>query len=229
MCTGVEAAAAWAAVSPYLAAASAGMQGLGMIQQANANNEANDAINSAQQAESMRQQRFDKDRMALIDATIPDYTADKRDAQVAGKTAEREAMLLPSTDSIGAIQPYNDSAPIEVKSDLANAMLSALGKGKNYAKTLSKLGSYGAVGQDNGIALNRTGQQLGVINNAAAGSQGIYAGAEIPAARGAGNASQQASDIFSGLGSIGTIYASSLKQPTTTKRINVGTQGGTMP
>ena len=168
-----------------------------------------DAVSRATQAEGQRQKEFADRKMAIVNAESQDYTPEKRAQQLQDETAQREQMLAASTDKIGAIQPYNDAAPTQVKSDLANAMLTAMSKGKDYSKTLAKLGSFGALGQNNSIGLNRSAQNIGVLDGFSQGSIGALQG-ELGAAQRAGQGAANNAGILGGLGSLGSVYAGKL-------------------
>jgi hypothetical protein len=192
-----------------MGAASLGASLMASKSQADAAADQQAAVNKATQAEGQRQKDFADRKMAIVNAEQQDYTPDKRAQQLDEETAQREQMLAASTDKIGAIQPYNDAAPTEVKSDLANAMLSALSKGKNYSKTLAKLGSYGALGQNNSIGLTRSAQDIGVLDGFAQGSLGSLQG-ELGAAQRAGQSDMNKAGIYDGLGQIGSVYTGKL-------------------
>ena len=104
---------------------------------------------------------------------------------------------------------YNDSAPEIVKSDLANAMLGALKRGKDYSKSLATLGAYGDVGQQNSTNLGRTAQNIGVLNGYSQGSMNALDG-ELTAAQGAGQSAANNAGILGGLGALGSVYAGKL-------------------
>jgi hypothetical protein len=192
-----------------MGAASLGSSLMASKSQADAAEKQQDAVNKATQAEGQRQKEFADRKMAIVNSEQQDYTPDKRAEQLQAEQAQREQMLATSTDRIGAIQPYNDAAPTEVKSDLANAMLSALSKGKNYSKTLAQLGAYGALGQNNSIGLTRSAQDIGVLDGFSQGSLGALQG-ELGAAQRAGQSDLNKAGIYGGLGQIGSVYTGKL-------------------
>jgi len=174
-----------------------------------ANQQAKEAKRASQE-EALRQQDFANRKMALVSAEEQGgYSPEQRAAQLASATAARESSLEPATAGIGTHPVYNDSAPDVVKSDLANAMLNAMKRGKEYAKTLATLGAYGDVGQQHETTLGRTAQNIGVLDGHAQGSMNALNG-ELAAAQRAGQGAANNAGILGGLGALGSVYAGKL-------------------
>ena len=174
-----------------------------------ANQQAKEA-KRASQAEALRQQEFADRKMALVSAEEQNgYTPDQREAQLASAAAARESSFEPATAGIGTMPVYNDSAPEVVKSDLANAMLNALKRGKDYSKTLATLGAYGDVGQKHATSLGRTAQGIGILNGYSQDSMGLLNN-ELASAQRAGQGAANNAGILGGLGALGSVYAGKL-------------------
>lgn len=178
-------------------------------QQNAAANQSEKAVAKAAQAETMRQKEFADRKMALVAAESQGYSPEQRATQLAQATQAREQDFAPATAGIGTMPVYNDSAPEIVKSDLANAMLGALKRGKDYSKSLATLGAYGDVGQQNSTNLGRTAQNIGVLNGYSQGSMNALDG-ELTAAQGAGQSAANNAGILGGLGALGSVYAGKL-------------------
>ena len=178
-------------------------------QQNSAANSAAKEASRASQAEAIRQKEFADRKMALLASEEQGYTPEQRAAQLAKATQSREQDFAPATDTIGAMPVYNDTAPEIVKSDLANAMLGALKRGKDYSKSLASLGAYGDVGQQNQTNLGRTAQNIGVLDGFSQGSLNALGG-ELDAASRAGQGAANNAGILGGLGALGSVYAGKL-------------------
>lgn len=202
---------ALATAMPYIMGGLSAASTLLSAQQSNkANEQSEKAVARASQAETVRQKEFADRKMALIsEEQQQGYTPEKRAEQLAAAAAQREESFATATAGIGTAPVYNDSAPEVLKSDLANAMMNALKRGKDYAKTLANLGAYGDVGQQHETSLGRTAQNIGVLDGFSQGSLNALSG-ELDAAGRAGQSAANNAGLLSGLGALGSVYAGKL-------------------
>lgn len=205
MCTGYEAYAAYAAAAAATAAS---------VYSANEQSKAQDAQRRAAEeaatAESIRQTNFNREKMALVDEALNEADPVSRDEQIEQVTAARLDLLKPTesdlrqTAETGGITSV--SAPKEINDDLARAVSTASQRASNFQKTLAKMGSYGQSTANNARALNRTAQNVGVLDNLSSGSLGVL-DSELAMSKYAGQGHLNNASTGQVVGSLANMYA----------------------
>lgn len=146
-------------------------------------------------------------RVAQTTESVKQANTEDQRPQVA---AQLEQQLTPAAGvDNGSYAAANPGAPKEVSDAYARAIGDAMAKGKNYAKTQSKLSAVGKMNTDAGTALSRGATDIGVTNNFAGGS-GAVAQQDLNAIQ-PNQGMGIASDLLNGAGGIGALYASRMK------------------
>lgn len=192
------------AISPWLiaaavasAAASAGGTAASMAGQASIRKK-----QAAQRnAERARTLATDKQREATIAAAVPKYDRPSQETQQAGLADQLEQYLAAPPPPVNEYVAQNPGAPTEVTDSMARQLAGALATGKGYAKDLAKVSSFGRLGLDNKLAMNRLAEQVGMLNNQQARSTGIL-GTELEGAYGAGVGANNMAGLLSGVSDI---------------------------
>lgn len=101
--------------------------------------------------------------------------------------------------------PLSGSTPDVVRSEIAKRMADAVGRGRQQAQALGRIGARGDVGLGNQVAIGRGNQNLGDIASFSRGSLNLLPGAQraavnnVPQPSGIG-------DLFAGAGRLGLDY-----------------------
>lgn len=133
--------------------------------------------------------------------------AENRPGEVAKLTAEYTPADNPELN--GQYQASNPGAPKEVSDAYARAIGNAVAKGKQAASGTAGLAYYGNNNLKSGIALNRSGQDIAMNNDFAAGS-GRVAQQELNAIA-PSQGSMYGADLLKGVGGMGALYAGRMR------------------
>ena len=171
MCTGME-------LLPLLGAAASAAGGLITMKEQNANvQRAADARNKTMNATLLKNDSLAQDSRDKYNQRQQTATNDAVEADRATQTDARTEDMTTAIDNApkDAIEgvSISGSAPTVVKSELAKRMSDALGKSKDQAKALGKLGGYGDSWLNQGMANADTGLDLGQNANFASGNMSI--------------------------------------------------------
>lgn len=121
-----------------------------------------------------------------------------------------EQQLTPAAGiSEASYAAANPGAPKEVSDSYARAIGDAMAKGKNYARTQSKLSAVNQQNTNAATALSRGATDIGVTNNFAGGS-GTVAQQNLNAIQ-PSQGLAIGSDLLNGAGGIGALYASRMR------------------
>lgn len=220
MCFGLE--ATW--LAPVLAS---GMGVAGQMIQQNEMQEQAEAQAEARN-EELRRTLLKNDALAqegrdTFAQRLAEGSKDSVDAQrdKAGKTRETDLKeAVEATQDMKGQEgaAISGSAPDIVGSDLAARMKDVLKEGKEQAKSLSKLGSYGDSWLDQGFIDTQAGRDIGVTTNKAAGNSAILPYAQDFAEYKATEPISPLGSLLSGFGSMYGSYAGSQVNPTVPRK-----------
>lgn len=145
-----------------------------------ANKQANDAV-ARERSNKLGQERVRQkelqdqadaaQRQELEQQSRPAIEQDQNQ-QAAERQAKYDA-VAPTVDSATASYAPSASAPTQVKSQLAGAVVDALRRGRRTAVAQAKLGGIGDASQNAGFGLQRGGQELNSIGNRSRSSSNI--------------------------------------------------------
>lgn len=157
-------------------------------------------------AETMRQRRINEEREAAIDSALPRFGRQEQEAQQAD-IAQKLSNYITPTERPASEGEYVGSPgePVEIKERGARVLHDALVKGKDYAKNLARVSSYGRLGFDNSRGMNRLGENVGRLNTTSARSEAILP-LELQAALSAGDDKAALADIAGAIGTIAGMY-----------------------
>ncbi len=147
-------------------AAQAGGQRLNQLAQ-------NKAIKASVAAERGRQQAFQNEADQQFQGTLDRFKSDNMNKQIADTSLEREQTIagnISGSNAEGDYQAATTDAPQVVRTTMAKRLSDAVAKSKDEAKRLAKLGSTGAVGFGNALAMGDTGRRLDTISGFSRGS-----------------------------------------------------------
>jgi hypothetical protein len=177
------------------AAASAGGTAASMIGQAAVKKKQK----AAQNAERARTLATDRQREATVAAAVPQYDRGAQEGQQKSVADQLEQYLAPPPqDTSQEYVAQNPGAPTEVKDSMARQLAGALATGKGYARDLAKVSSYGRLGFDNTLRMNRLGEAVKALNTEQGRSTGLL-GTELEGAYGAGVGANNMAGILSGV------------------------------
>jgi hypothetical protein len=190
---------AWlAAAAAVSAAASVGGTAASMVSQ----NAIKQKQAAAQNAERVRQAQIDQQRTAAVNTAVPTFDKGSQVKQQQSLADQVQQYLTPSDATTGSeYVAQNPGAPKEVTDSMSRQLAGALATGKDYAKNLANVSSYGRMGFDNNLALNRLGQTVQQLNGMSSRSTGVL-GTELQGAAGAGVAGNNMAAILQGVGGI---------------------------
>lgn len=151
------------------------------------------------QQERQRQHALQGQADTALDANLQTFSRPVQDARQQATQARYEEALKPGGATGDYVASASAAAPTEVKTEVARNLTDALARGRDYAKRLAKVQSYGGAGLDNSIALGRSGEQLSQIGRNAQGSLDVLP-FELDAAKNAGARWNMGSDIANGVG-----------------------------
>lgn len=158
-----------------LTIAGAALAGGGTLLQMNAQNSANDAANSATEAERIRQQGLERQSNALFNANLNkgygNLPADVAKAQ-GTRQAAYDAILPPAADG-SAYTPGSTPAPSIIGADAASRAASSAAGTKIATEAKAKLGSLGDLLFNTDIGTARAGQGIAGIGQEQMRSQNI--------------------------------------------------------
>lgn len=167
------------------------------------------------QLQTLRQQgeqqaQYARQNAARVAQTTDAVSKQNNQEQAPELQARVEQQLAPAAGaSEASYAAANPGAPKEVADSYARAIGDAMAKGKNYAKSQSKLSAIGQANANTGTALSRGATDIGVTNNFAGGS-GQVAQQNLNAIQ-PNQGMGVASDLLNGAGGIGALYASRMK------------------
>lgn len=182
----------------------------GTALKARANRRVIDEQNARMAAYMQRQRALQAEAQAATAVPMQQMTAPNQEAARAQIAAQQEQAYLPTNTAEAEYIPANPGKPAVVQSDLARQMTDAIRKGRENAKALAGVTSYGRQSIDNNIMLNRSGQDVGRTLDFAQGNSSILP-YQMQGAQRAGRGLNMASDIANGIGQVG-ILASLTKQ-----------------
>jgi len=195
------------ATTAMVLAGGLGSQALSTQLQNRAAGKVSRARNAVLEQDRLTQQRHQMQATAINDEQQGKFTAEN---QRALQAANIEKTLNNNTQSDSAVSydTATRNAPVEVKSEIARQIASALNSGRNYGKTQAKLSSYGQTQFDNNLGLTRTAEDLERINNFSRGDSNLVQ-SRLANANTKGQGSRNAADIFGGIGDIAMLYGMS--------------------
>jgi hypothetical protein len=161
---------------------------------------------AAQNAEAARQASIDRRRDAAVTTAVPDYNLENQDKTQQSMAEQIAQYMAPPENTSTEYLAANPGAPKEVTDSMARQLVGALDKGRSYAKDLSQVSSYGRLGFNNKLRLNRLGENVNMLNNEASRSSGILP-MELEGAYGAGVGAQNAASIFGGVSGLANAAA----------------------
>lgn len=193
------------AAAPYIALASQVGSVVSSLQGARSQDK---AVANAMNAELGRQRAFRNEALSTVGSTATNMTREAQDGRRAETTAELEGKYAPTTSAAidpGSFAQTGDQAGTVVGRTVADAVRRGLQVGSARARSAAALDSYGRTIFDNGLLLNRSGEELRRIGNNSAGSTGVF-NVELDAARQKGSGWNAAADALGGLGSVASAY-----------------------
>lgn len=156
-------------------------------------------------AEAMRQRGIDQERTAALDRALPQFGREAQEERQGDIAQQMEQYLMPAGPGDGEYQAAS-GAPKEIKDRQARVLHEALLKGKDYAKNLAQVSSFGRASFENSADMNRTGEKVGDLNTRSARSSAILP-LELQAAQSAGDKYALLGDIADGVGQIAMMYS----------------------
>jgi hypothetical protein len=201
-----------------------GLQAMGTLMQKQQADRAEEARQSAMNAEIQRQGELDaqakmreKAARDALDEAVPQFGKDESEKRRQGIQQSIEGALNPVVDEAAAksaayTADSNPGAPTEVKDSLARTFADSLSRGKTYAKNLANLSSFGQATAADGIAMSKLGTNIGVENAGIGrinGQMGLsnqlfqtkLAQSQIP-----NRNRSTVADLFNGAGQAGMLY-----------------------
>jgi len=180
-----------------------GSQLFGSLMQSQANDRVAAQQRQAREAEAARQAALDQQRNAAVQQAAAKFTPQAQQQQQQDLAGRLTTFLSPEqrTNQGADYLPSNPGAPKEIQDSLANRLSDALTKGKDYAKNLAGVSSFGRLGFDNSVALNRLGENVGQLNSNSANSSAVLP-YELQNAQRAGAGYRTAADIANGVGNM---------------------------
>jgi type II secretory pathway pseudopilin PulG len=161
---------------------------------------------AAQNAETARQAEIDRRRNAAVTTAVPEYNLENQEKKQQSMAEQIAQYVAPQENTSTQYLAANPGAPKEVTDSMSRQLVGALEKGRNYAKDLSQVSSYGRLGFNNKLNLNRLGENMTRLNSESARSSGILP-MELEGAYGAGVGAQNAASIFNGIGGLANAAA----------------------
>lgn len=161
---------------------------------------------AARNAEAARQADIDRRRQAAVKNAVPEYNRDNQETKQQSMAEQLAQYMAPTVDTSTEYLAQNPGAPKEIQDSMARQLVGALQKGKDYAKDLSHVSSYGRLNLNNKLLMNRFGEEVNRLNSESARSTGILP-AELQGAYNAGVGGNTAASIFNGLGGLANAAA----------------------
>lgn len=201
---GAELAALGAMASSYAVPAGIGLQLAGTFARNKANTTRQNAVNDARINEMNRQQAYGRRSQAALDEVMPKFT---REAQEQGQQANetRLTQALTPNRQFDEAEFVGSNADAETRASLARVIADTIARGKAEAGRQARLMSFGAQSQDNGLALQRSGSEIGTASGLSRGSNAALA-AELAASANKGRSMDSLASLFEGAGNLATVY-----------------------
>lgn len=178
---------------------------------------------AAQNAEAARQMEIDRRRNAAVTTAVPDYNLENQEKAQQSMAEQIAQYMAPQENTSTEYLARNPGAPKEITDSMSRQLVGALQKGRDYAKDLSQVSSYGRLGFNNKLRLNRLGENMNMLNKEGERSSGILP-MELQGAYGAGVAGQNAASIFNGIGGLANAAAAySIMSPKAPGAVPAGT------
>lgn len=156
--------------------------------------------------ESARQRRIDEERQAALDKALPKLGRQAQEAQQGNIADQLGAYLTPQARPASDGEYTADtSAPKEIRNREARVLHDALTKGRDYARNLARVKSFGRQSMENSFDLSRLSGDVGRLNTESSRSSALLP-LELQAAQSAGNREALLSDIAGAIGSIAGMY-----------------------
>ena len=162
---------------------------------------------SVQNSETARQADIDRRRNAAVTTAIPEYNKENQEGQQKSMAEQLTQYMTPQVDTNTEYLAANPGAPKEVKDSMARQLVGALQKGRDYAKDLSQVSSYGRLNFGNKLRMNRLGENMAMFNSESARSSNILP-MELQGAYNAGTGAQNAASVFNGVAGLANAAAS---------------------
>lgn len=153
---------------------------------------------AARVAEAARQADIERRRQAAMDAAVPEYSREKQEERQQSLADQITQYLTPNVDTTTQYVAQNPGAPKEVTDSMSRQLVSALEKGRNYAKNLAGVSSYGRLNFANKVGMNRLGENINRLNTESERSTNILP-IEMQGAYGAGVGAQNMATILNGV------------------------------
>jgi hypothetical protein len=200
MCTGLE-------IGLILAAAGAAAGGYGAYRQgdeAQANNIRMATARNQELSNTLARNRVNAEEARKV------YTGREEEIQPERLAARQEDLTADRTATLeGAVEganvedvPLAGSAPTVVKSEIAKKLLGAMTEAKESAKRLGKVGGYGDLWFDQGLANTAAGRDIDMWSDFNKGNLGILPYSQDFASYQAYKPSSGIGEIFQGVGSV---------------------------
>jgi len=186
------------------------MQGVGtLMQKQNADDVREQQLQTLRQ-QGEQQAQYARQNAARVAQTTESVQKANSQDQAPAVQQQVERQITPTAGvSEASYAAANPGAPKEVSDAYARAIGDAMAKGKNYAKSQSKLSAIGRQNQNASTALSRGATDIGTTNNFAQGS-GTVAQQDLNAIR-PNQGTGVAADLLNGAGGIGALYAGRMR------------------
>ncbi len=173
-----------------------------MVANRAAQNKVTKARNSANSAESIRQEDFRRQQAAMFEDTSAPFNRADQEAGIDEAAASREDSLIGNLKALspGDI-PTAGSAPQVVRDNLAKELNRSLGEGKDFATRLARLGAPGENQLTNSFGLLRGAQDQDRLGSFSRGSSNILP-LEFQAANRRGDSLSTLGSVLGSLGSV---------------------------
>jgi len=140
------------------------------------------AVNKAGKQGLKTQHGFQNHAAGVMKQATTDQSAPIQTRNLALDQARRSGALSGAVSDPGAGGAIPGSAPPVVASEVTRKLADAVTGAKTSGAALGRLGGYDDASLDSSIKLNRAGQDIGAIKNAASGSASLIPGAQSAAA-----------------------------------------------
>lgn len=187
------------------AAVGLGANMAGSYQQSRAANKQAKARSQALQADEAKQRAFQEQASQQTQKTTGNFSAENQEA-MRQQNIQNAVENQTGVGQTGDYTTKSDSAPVEVKSEIARKIADAVSAGRGYAGSAANLNSYGQTNFDNALALTAGGENIDRINNFSRGQSSTLPSA-LNAASMKGQNNLLMADIFNGVSGIASAYA----------------------
>lgn len=161
-----------------------------------------------------RQRRIQAQQDAAVAAAIPQFTPGASEAARLKIAQDYESYMRPTVQAdLGEYGAGNVTGPDEVRERGEAELSKARTKGADYAKNLANLSSYSGLDLQQGIALNRTGQEVSRLGDASRGYSAVLP-YQLDGASKKGDTLNLVADVMNAGGNLAFLYgATAPKKP----------------